>query len=122
EGNRAKGTFLSVARSSGTAYNTINTIPAHAGGNVALPKNEQALVNEFAPQSPESIVRDGRWFIIPGGPHIESLKKGDIIFNAQQTAQLLKAGKTSSPGKAFAEGTMPHVRNLVSTSLNAYAD
>ena len=122
EGNRAKGTFLSVARSSGTAYNTINTIPAHASGNVALPKNEQALVNEFAPQSPESIVRDGRWFIIPGGPHIESLKKGDIIFNAQQTAQLLKAGKTSSPGKAFAEGTMPHVRNLVSTSLNAYAD
>ena len=122
EGNRAKGTFLSVARSSGTAYNTINTIPAHASGNVALQKNERALVNEFAPQSPESIVRDGRWFIIPGGPHIESLKKGDIIFNAQQTAQLLKAGKTSSPGKAFAEGTMPHVRNLVSTSLNAYAD
>ena len=122
EGNRAKGTFLSVARSSGTAYNIINTIPAHAGGNVALPKDEKALVNEFAPQAPESIVRDGKWFIIPGGPHIESLKKGDIIFNAQQTAQLLKAGKTSSPGKAFAEGTMPHVRNLVSTSLNAYAD
>lgn len=122
EDSEATGTMISPAKASGTAYNVINTIPAHAGGNVALSKNEQALVNEFAPQSPESIVRDGRWFIIPGGPHIESLKKGDIIFNAQQTAQLLKAGKTSSPGKAFAEGTMPHVRNLVSTSLNAYAD
>lgn len=122
EDSEATGTMISPAKASGTAYNVLNTIPAHAGGNVALPKNEQALVNEFAPQSPESIVRDGRWFIIPGGPHVESLKKGDIIFNAQQTAQLLKAGKTSSPGKAFAEGTMPHVRNLVSTSLNAYAD
>lgn len=122
EDSEATGTMISPAKASGTAYNVINTIPAHAGGNVALPKNEQALVNEFAPQAPESIVRDGRWFIIPGGPHVESLKKGDIIFNAQQTAQLLKAGKTSSPGKAFAEGTMPHVRNLVSTSLNAYAD
>lgn len=122
EDSEATGTMISPAKVSGTAYNVINTIPAHAGGNVALPKDEQALVNEFAPQAPESIVRDGRWFIIPGGPHVESLKKGDIIFNAQQTAQLLKAGRTSSPGKAYADGTMPHVRNLVSTSLNAYAD
>lgn len=122
EGSRATGTMISPAKASGTAYNVLNTIPAHAGGNVALPKDEQALINEFGPQAPESIVRNGEWFIIPGGPQLGSLKKGDIIFNAQQTAQLLKAGKTSSPGKAFAEGTMPHVRNLVSTSLNAYAD
>ena len=122
EGNRAKGTFLSVARSSGTAYNTINTIPAHASGNVALQKNERALVNEFAPQAPESIVRDGRWFIIPGGPQLANLKKGDILFNANQTAELLKAGKTSIPGKAYADGTLGNVRNLTATSLlDAYS-
>lgn len=122
EGNRAKGTFLSVARSSGTAYNIINTIPAHANGNVALQKNERALVNEFAPQAPESIVRDGRWFIIPGGPQLANLKKGDILFNANQTAELLKAGKTSIPGKAYADGTVGNVRNLASTSLlDAYS-
>ena len=121
EGNRAKGTFLSVARSSGTAYNTINTIPAHASGNVALQKNERALVNEFAPQAPESIVRDGRWFIIPGGPQLANLKKGDILFNANQTAELLKAGKTSIPGKAYADGTVGNVRNLAATSLSAFA-
>ena len=122
EGNRAKGTFLSVARSSGTAYNIINTIPAHANGNVALQKNERALVNEFAPQAPESIVRDGHWFIIPGGPQLANLKKGDIIFNANQTAELLKAGKTSIPGKAYADGTVGNIRNLVSTSLlDAYS-
>ena len=122
EGNRAKGTFLSVAKSSGTAYNTINTIPAHASGNVALQKNERALVNEFAPQAPESIVRDGRWFIIPGGPQLANLKKGDILFNANQTAELLKAGKTSIPGKAYADGTLGNVRNLAATSLlDAYS-
>ena len=122
EGNRAKGTFLSVARSSGTAYNIINTIPAHGNGNVALQKNERALVNEFAPQAPESIVRDGRWFIIPGGPQLANLKKGDILFNANQTAELLKAGKTSIPGKAYADGTVGNVRNLASTSLlDAYS-
>lgn len=122
EGNRAKGTFLSVARSSGTAYNIINTIPAHANGNVALQKNERALVNEFAPQAPESIVRDGHWFIIPGGPQLANLKKGDILFNANQTAELLKAGKTSIPGKAYADGTLGNVRNLAATSLlDAYS-
>lgn len=122
EGNRAKGTFLSVAKSSGTAYNTINTIPAHASGNVALQKNERALVNEFAPQAPESIVRDGRWFIIPGGPQLANLKKGDILFNANQTAELLKAGKTSIPGKAYADGTVGNVRNFAASSLlDAYS-
>jgi len=45
-----------------------------------LPQNEDALVNEIGQ---ESIVRDGRWFTIPGGPHVEKLKRGDIIFNAE---------------------------------------
>ncbi len=117
----ASGTMLSPARASGSAYNVINTIPAHVDGNVSLRKDEKALVNEFAPQAPESIVRDGRWFIIPGGPHIEDLKKGDIIFNANQTAELLKSGKTSVPGKAFADGTVGNIRRLVSTSLSAFS-
>ena len=116
------GTMISPAKASGTAYNVLNTIPAHASGNVALQKNERALVNEFAPQAPESIVRDGRWFIIPGGPQLANLKKGDIIFNANQTAELLKAGKTSIPGKAYANGTVGNVRNLAATSLlDAYS-
>ena len=115
------GTMISPAKASGTAYNVLNTIPAHAGGNVDLPRDEKALINEFGPQAPESIVRDGRWFIIPGGPQLASLKKGDIIFNANQTAELLKAGKTSIPGKAYADGTVGNIRNLVSTSLSAFA-
>lgn len=116
------GTMISPAKASGTAYNILNTIPAHAGGNVDLPRDEKALINEFGPQAPESIVRDGRWFIIPGGPQLASLKKGDIIFNANQTAELLKAGKTSIPGKAYADGTVGDVRNLAASSLlDAYS-
>lgn len=65
--------MLSPARANGTAYNTLNMSPAHAGGNVSLPKDEKALVNELP--KPESIVRDGVWRIIPGGAHIEQLKK-----------------------------------------------
>lgn len=51
----ATGTLYGVAHASGTAYNTINTksISAYAGGkrNVALPKDEDALVNELNPES-----------------------------------------------------------------------
>ena len=40
-------------------------------------KDTDALVNEIGV---ESRVRDGRWEIIPGGPHVEKLKKDDIIY------------------------------------------
>lgn len=115
----ASGTMLSPARANGTAYNTLNMSPAHAGGNVSLPKDEKALVNELP--KPESIVRDGVWRIIPGGAHIEQLKKGDIIFNGEQTEQLLKYGSILGHGKAYADGSIGNVRDLVRTPLSAYA-
>lgn len=115
----SSGTMLSPARANGTAYNTLNMSPAHAGGNVSLPKDEKALVNELP--KPESIVRDGVWSLIPGGAHIEQLKKGDIIFNGEQTEQLLKHGSISGHGRAYADGSVGNVRDLVRTPLSAYA-
>lgn len=115
----ASGTMLSPARANGTAYNTLNMSPAHASGNVSLPKDEKALVNELP--KPESIVRDGVWSLIPGGAHIEQLKKGDIIFNGEQTEQLLKHGSISGHGRAYADGSVGNVRDLVRTPLSAYA-
>lgn len=115
----SSGTMLSPARANGTAYNTLNMSPAHAGGNVSLPKDEKALVNELP--KPESIVRDGVWSLIPGGAHIEQLKKGDIIFNGEQTEQLLKYGSILGHGKAYADGSIGNVRDLVRTPLSAYA-
>lgn len=103
---QASGTMTSIAHADGTAYNMLNLKPlssAHAGGNVALNQNETALTNEVGT---ESIVRDGVWSLLPGGPHMENLKKGDIIFSASQTEDLLKHGKTNSHARAYANGTL----------------
>lgn len=112
------GTMLSPAHVNGTAYNTLNMYSAHAGGNVAIQRDEKSLINEVGM---ESIVRDGIWRLIPGGAHFEQLKKGDIVFNASQTEQLLKYGSISGRGRAYAEGTVGNVRDLVRKPLSAYA-
>lgn len=107
-GGFASGTMLRVAHASGTAYNVLNYSPAHADGNVALQSNEKALVNEL-PDGPESIVRDGKWMVIPGGAHFENLKRGDIIFNSKQTSELINSGRVMSGGghaRALAGGTV----------------
>ena len=68
-----------TAHASGTAKinKYSSAMSAYAKGtDWRLPQNEDALVNEVGQ---ESIVRDGRWFPIPGGAHIEKLRKGDII-------------------------------------------
>lgn len=106
---KASGTMTSVAHASGTAYNVLNMktlSPAHAKGEVALKHDEQALVNEVGINGhSESIVRDGIWSLIPGGAHIENLKKGDIIFSASQTDALLKHGAITGHARAYAQGT-----------------
>lgn len=101
----SQGTMLAPAHASGTAYNVLNTIPmsSFASGKVALPHNETALVNELGQ---ESIIRQGKWFLLPGKMHTENLKKGDIILNAKQTADLRKYGKTDSFARAYASGTL----------------
>ena len=118
---QASGTMTSVAHASGTAYNVLNMKPlssAHAKGEVALKHDEQALVNEVGINGhSESIVRDGVWSLIPGGAHIENLKKGDIIFSATQTEDLLKHGATHGHARAYAQGTASSV-----SLAPAYAD
>lgn len=68
----------------------------------------------------ESIIRNGQWMLIPGGMHMQSLKKGDIILSAQQTSDLLRSGRAFGHGKAYADGTAKDVRALMS-SMRAYA-
>lgn len=120
-GGKASGTMTSIAHASGTAYNVLNMKPlssAHAKGDVALKHDEQAIVNEVGINGhSESIVRDGVWSLIPGGAHIENLKKGDIIFSATQTEDLLKHGATHGHARAYAQGTASGV-----TLTPAYAD
>lgn len=94
----------------GTAYTIPRSYPigkAYAKGtDWSLHSDQSALVNEVGN---ESIVRNGMWQVIPGGAHVEQLKKGDIVFSAAQTRELIKYGKVMSGGGhgrvAYANGT-----------------
>lgn len=114
------GTFR--AESTGSAYNVLNITPAHASGtNIAIKQDQQALVNEVGVNGhAESIVRDGVWSLIPGGAHIENLKKGDIIFSATQTEALLRHGAIQGHARAYAQGTVntTGIMNAYAGSLN----
>lgn len=102
----ASGTMISPAHADGTAYNVLNMRPlssAHAKGDISLNNDEKALVNEVGV---ESIVRDGVWSLLPGGAHLENLKKGDIVFNASQTKALLEHGRMAGHARAYADGTL----------------
>lgn len=109
----AKGTFDEdgKVKKSGTAYNMLNykDMTGFAKGDIAIDKDQESLINELGT---ESIIRNGKWFLVPGGPHIENLKRGDVVFNHKQTEDLLKQGRTSSHARiiggssAFANGTV----------------
>lgn len=106
EAPKAYGT-LAPARASGTAYNMLNLHPAFANGtDVALKSDENALVNEIGS---EGLIRNGKLYWIPGGMHVQALKKGDIVLSAKQMSQLMSSGKASGHGKvygsAYANGT-----------------
>lgn len=79
---------------------------AYAQGNWGTTKDGVALGGELGR---ELVVRDGQFFTI-GDKSAEFFryKKNDIIFNANQTQQILKEGKITKGkkrGKAFANGT-----------------
>ena len=79
---------------------------AFASGTIGAPKTEASLVGELGP---ELLVRNGRWHTVgEHGAEFTQVKKGDIIFNHQQTKQLLENGYVTGRGKlhggAFASG------------------
>ena len=101
---KSEGT-ITPALASGSAYNVINTKPlsAFAKGNISLPQDEVALVNEFGT---EGLIRDGKLMAIPGGMHMQALKKGDIILSVAQMKALYATGKASGHARAYASGTV----------------
>lgn len=113
----ATGTMTSIAHTNGTisqarafAKGNLTDLSAYDDGHVSLPNSQRALVNEeYINGHSESIVRDGVWSLIPGGAHIENLKKGDIIFSAQQTEDLLKRGATPGHARAYAQGSLDDI-------------
>ncbi len=78
---------------------------ALASGNWAVQSDEkEALLGEVGY---EIIVRNGRFFTVgENGAEMFPIKKGDIVFNHEQSEELLKNGHISGRGKAYADGTV----------------
>jgi hypothetical protein len=99
------------ANVNGTAYvsGTGNIGKAFAKGNWGTKDSGIALGGELGR---EIIVRDGKFFTIgDNGAEFFNYQRGDIIFNAEQSKQLLENGKISKGkkrGKAYANGTIPN--------------
>lgn len=78
------------------------------GGTVGEPRDTVALTGE---ENKELVVRGNRFFTVgDSGPEFVHLKKGDIVFNAQQTKELLSKGKTHTRGRALAQGNVGEAR------------
>ncbi|MCH5300211.1 MAG: phage tail tape measure protein [Ruminococcus sp.] len=79
---------------------------AYANGNWGTKDSGVALGGEIGQ---ELVVRNGRFFTIgDDGAEFFAYKKGDIIFNAEQTRQILANGKITNGkkrGVAYLEGT-----------------
>lgn len=109
-GNKTRSLTYNI-KTNGTAPKVNGTAhaigTAHAAGtasrNWGLAHNEpHALVNEL---KPEAIVRDGKAFILNGGdPTFANLKKDDVVFNGDQTEQLLEHGYVTGSHAQLAGG------------------
>lgn len=95
--NKSTGAAKSV-RGSGKVNGTAN-----AYGNIGAKKTETALMGEIAPEL--WVHADtGTWELVEN-PQFRKVRKGDIIFNGNQTEDLLKKGVIDSFGNAFLSGT-----------------
>ncbi len=72
-------------------------------GDWGAKESRKSLVGELGQ---ELIVRGSRFFTVGNnGAEMFNVQKGDIIFNHEQTEQLLKHGRISSRGTSYADGT-----------------
>lgn len=95
-----------TANVNGTAFANGTTGKAFKQGSWSTKDSGTALVGELGM---ETLVRDGRFYTIGDtGAEFVQYRKGDIIFNHEQTKELFEHGKVTSGGgrgKMFANGT-----------------
>lgn len=76
---------------------------AFTGGRLGAKRTETALVGEVEPEI--WVHADtGQWELVTN-PQFLRIKKGDVIFNGQQTKDLLGKGSSSNFGRSFLKGT-----------------
>lgn len=100
--------FIGPTKSNGTASADGTAIAGHsfAKGNWGIKDSGTALVGELGQ---ELLVRNGHYYTI-GDDSAEFVRyqKGDIIFNAEQTKELLSKGKITASrrrGRSFSSGS-----------------
>lgn len=105
-GGVAHGT---AAFAHGTIPRITNSRRALASGTLGAKFSGLSLTGEAAP---ELVVRGNKWFTTgDNGAEFTDIRRGDIVFNHQQTADLLSKGSTNSRASikggmsAFAHGT-----------------
>ena len=105
-GGVAHGT---AAFAHGTIPRITNSRRALASGTLGAKFSGLSLTGEIAP---ELVVRGNKWFTTgDNGAEFTDIRRGDIVFNHQQTADLLSKGSTNSRASikggmsAFAHGT-----------------
>lgn len=93
----------------GTIPKITNSRRALASGTLGAKFSGLSLTGEI---SPELVVRGNKWFTTgDNGAEFTDIRRGDIVFDHVQTAQLLSKGSTNSRGSikggmsAFAHGT-----------------
>ena len=115
-----KGTVTQSAFRNMSSSGGVTGGSSHANGTlgrVGLKRDENALINELGA---EIVVRpsEDSWMIFNDGkPTFASLKKDDVIFNAELTKQLLEKGKADDYARILAGGS--HVRGTVKGKAHA---
>lgn len=102
----ASGTYSVSVHSSGSSSPSKSGKHKASGGTVTRSEGD-VLVGELGQ---ELVARDGTYFTVGNnGAEMIPLKKGDIVFNAEQTAELLSRHKINSlgqiVGQSYAGGT-----------------
>lgn len=108
--SKAYGTFARGSMAWSTAY-AKGTANALAGGNIGAKTSGKTLVGELGVEA--IIPKNSQRMFLLGttGPEFADIHSGDIVFNHQQTADLLANGHASTRAKvqggmsAFAHGT-----------------
>jgi TP901 family phage tail tape measure protein len=91
------------------------TYTAYASGG-GVPKAGRALVGELGP---EMVVRDNSYQVVGQyGAEFVNLKKNDVVFNATDTAKVLK-GKAGARGTALVNGTGPAYASGLDSAIAA---
>lgn len=114
--NRTVTIQVNTSSSGSGSIRRTTTPKAYATGTDGAKQAGRALVGELGP---EMIVHDGTYSVVGQyGAEFVNIHKDDIVFNASDTARLLK-NQRGARGQAFVNGTGPAYASGLDSAINA---